>query len=192
MSRLLNGVWAVGVGLFAVACWGDDDEASGPGDSKPSNGPSSGNTETRTEGAEGETDPYCPHAWNGFEQLDVYLEEMNAIEDDPEMSPARLRDHGAKASEAAELTGEHFTRAAEFVVETEAAEAFDAFLHYQEIYLVPQSVLAAGASDRMSYAESSFELFLSDGVAAATGAGALASGTMSSYTVRRCSSARWR
>ncbi len=139
----------------------------------------------------GETDPYCPHAWNGFAQLDIFLAETNAIQDDADMARDTLNAHGEAALEAAELTGEHFGRAQDFVVETETSEAFDALLLYQEVYMVPLAQLAATASDVDAYTMGAFQLTLMDGVAGAVAAGALASGTVSAYTVQRCGHARW-
>lgn len=117
--------------------------------------------------------------YDAAEHLILFIAETNAIQD------------GATALRAAELTGEHFGEAASFVVETETSEAFDDLLAYQEIYMVPQAGLASRANDMSNYNESSFEFFLETGVAQAAGAGAVASGVVSAYTLKRCGSLRW-
>lgn len=165
---------------------GNDDPATGGAGNANSTHPSTGGS-----GSEETDDPYCAHAWNGFEQLDVFLAETNAITDDPDMDPATLNAHGEAALEAAELTGEHFGRARDFVVETETVEAFDALLLYQELYMVPLAELAATSSDMNAYSLGSLQLMTTDGVAGAAAAGALATSTVSSYTVQRCGHARW-
>lgn len=159
------------------------DGANGSGEGADSNGGSSSE--------EDPDDPYCPHAWDGFEQLDVFIEETNAIQNDPDMSRAALNAHGDAAREAAELTGQHFGRAQEYVVETETSVAFDALLLYQKMYMVPQAELAATASDVDDYSLASFMFLQQDGVAEAVAGGAIESGTISAYTFQRCGSARW-
>lgn len=170
---------------------GTDDPATGGVGAGGAGTGGSADPSTGGNGSDETDDPYCPHAWNGFEQLDIFLAETNALTDDPDMDRDTLNAHGAAALEAAELTGEHFGRAKDFVVETETSEAFDALLLYQELYMVPLAQLAATASDSDAYSMGALQLLLMDGVAGATAAGALASGTVSTYTVQRCGHARW-
>lgn len=203
--------------MAAVSCFSDEG-AGGDGSATPSaTGGTSGSEEQGAGGGAGEApggagagtatggsssssggaasedpdDPYCAHAWNGFEQLDIFIEETNAIQLEPDITGATLNAHGDAALDAAELTGQHFGRAQEFVVETVTSEAFDALLLYQETYMVPLAEIAATASDGDAYAVASFTLLQQEGVAEAAAGGALASGTISAYTVERCGRARW-
>ena len=123
----------------------EDPSSEDPEDPSPED-PSPEDPSSEDPSSEDATDPYCAHAWNGFKQLDVFIEETNAIQNDPDMSKATLNTHGEAAHASAELAGQHFGRAQEFVVETETSEAFDALLRYQEKYMVPQTELAAAAS----------------------------------------------
>lgn len=200
---------------MATGCFSDDGD-DGPGANPPASGGSGnseedglggaggdqagsggatdgkgtgGNTSSGGSGNEGTDDPYCAHAWNGFEQLDIFLDETNAIESD--MDGPTVNAQGDAALEAAELTGEHFGKAKDFVVETDTSEAFDAVLLYQELYMVPLAEIAATASDGGSYSMASFQLLQQDRVAAAAANGAIASGTISAYTVQRCGRASW-
>ncbi len=172
---------------LATGCFGDGDADT----DQPTSGGAPSAATGGSESGDPEDDPYCPHAWNGFTQLDIFLAETGAISDDPDMPGATMNAHGEVALEAAELTGQHFRRAQEFVVDTEASDAFEAVLRYQERYMVPQAKLAATSSDFDAYGMASLEFLLQEGVAEAAASGALASGTISSYTLVRCESTRW-
>lgn len=215
---MLKGTIVIGLSLLvATGCFSDDgDDGPGPGANPPASGGSDngegdglggagsdtagdggatggkgtgGSTSSGGSGNDETEDPYCAHAWNGFEQLDIFLDETNAIESD--MDGPTVNAHGDAALEAAELTGEHFGKAKDFVVETDTSEAFDAMLLYQELYMVPLAKIAAMANDGQSYTMASFQLLQQDGVAAAAANGAIASGTISAYTVQRCGRASW-
>lgn len=192
--------------LVLVGCFGGGGEQTAPeGTGGSENQPTDGEGENGTGGAtggstgsstggaganDGTEDPYCAHAWNGFDALDGYIEVTNELSAQ-DATPAKFQENGPLAVEYAEAVGVHFGNARDFVVEDETRAAFDDMLLYQEKYLVPQSQIALGATDSEDYGLKSLEFILGDGVAEASAAGALASGTISAYTLQRCGSARW-
>lgn len=106
------------------------------------------------------------------------------------MSGTKIRENGAAAEESAEEMGRHFSRASDFVVDSEVSAHFDALLLYQEKWMLPQAQIATGASDAEDYSLKSLDLLLQDGVAQAVSDGAVASGAISAYTLERCGSSR--
>lgn len=134
-------------------------------------------------------DAYCDPAWTGFEHLDAYVAVMNPLADSG-VTAQTLNTNGAQGLIHAYAVGESFTQAQGYVVDDDIVAAFDALLLHQELWLVPLAQIASNAVDETDYSQRAFELVQQPGVAAASSAGALASGTLSSYTLQRCGATR--
>ena len=136
-----------------------------------------------------EGDAFCSHASSGFAALDDYITVMNELSLTGEEVPvSRINENGTLAVGFAEDFAEEIAQAADFVVDDDAASAFDALLLYQAEYMLPQAELAATASSDMDYGMASLEFLQEDGVAEAVANGAVASGTARLYAVGRCGS----
>ncbi len=190
-----NLMCALFLSLGFFACDEDEpdgsDEATGDGDSGDGDGGDgdSGDGDGGDGDAPMEEDGFCTHARVGFAALDDYLTVMNELSLTGEEVPAsRINENGDLALEFAEDFGEEMAQAADFVVDDDAAAAFDALLIYHSDYMVPQAELAAGATSDMEYGMASLELLQQDGVAEAAANGAVASGTARQYALGRCGS----